>query len=306
MEEGRASRSAAWVTTCRALAGVLPPGEAICDDPDAQRLASGLPALVSPLFRARPDLAWAVLRRIPPIALSLYWIQMRTRQLDDTLRAFAGRAGDQVVLLGAGYDSRASRLRTSLPGVRFFEVDHGATQAAKRRRLRETGVDAGAASYVAFDLEREEPAALPERLAAAGLDRSRPTLTIWEGVTMYLSEGAASRTVLAVRDCGGEGSRLAFDYYRRQSLGERSPIERALATVTIERHEPFRFGFDPAALPGWLRERGFALAADLTEEAVADRLLDPARRREFLRLRGAWRLHVAEAVRDYPDPGRQS
>ena len=293
----KASRTAAWVTTCRALAGVLPPGDPICDDPLAYRLASGLPAMVAPLLRARPRLTWAVVRRIGPVALSIYWVQLRTRLLDEVLSAFASGGGDQVVLLGAGYDSRASRFRRRFPSLMFFEVDHPATQAAKRRRLRDVDVEEADTRYVDIDLEREPVDGLAARLAEVGMDRSRPTLTIWEGVTMYLTADAISRTVLAICDYSAPGSRIAFDYYRKQSLGQRSLPERILAALAIERDEPFRFGWDPTTLPGWLAERGFDLEVDHTEETVASRFLAHDHQRLFLSLRGAWHFHIAEAIR---------
>ena len=62
----------------------------------------------------------------------------RTAFMDDeTLRAINDGIS-QVVIIGAGYDGRALRFRT--PGVRFFEVDHPATQADKRRRMLDLGV----------------------------------------------------------------------------------------------------------------------------------------------------------------------
>jgi methyltransferase (TIGR00027 family) len=251
--------------------------------------------VVAPFALARPDLAWPLARRLDPLVLSLYWIQLRTRVLDEALVAYAEAGGDQVVLLGAGYDSRALRFQARFPGVRFYEVDHPASQQAKRERFRELGLPHGNAWFVPADLQSEPVECLVGRLSGSGLHSSRPTLTIWEGVTMYLTEDALARTVTAIRAYGGAGSSLLFDYYRKQSLGRRSLGERVLGALAIEGDEPFRFGWDPEALPGWLRERGFRLDTDRTETSLADRFLDPTARAEFLGSLGEWRLHLAEA-----------
>src|SRR5215213_8565618 len=59
----------------------------------------------------------------------------RTRYMDDVVLAEAASRARQLVLLGAGFDSRAYRMRSELAAVRIFEVDHPATAAVKRDRL---------------------------------------------------------------------------------------------------------------------------------------------------------------------------
>ena len=62
------------------------------------------------------------------------WLALRVAYLDRLVGLAVDRLSiRQVVILGAGYDTRAARLPRA--GVRFFEVDHPATQAAKRERL---------------------------------------------------------------------------------------------------------------------------------------------------------------------------
>src|SRR5262245_39655472 len=66
--------------------------------------------------------------KFPPMGL---WLALRVAYLDRVVqRAIDDLSIRQVVILGAGYDTRAARMPRS--GVRFFEVDHPATQAAKR------------------------------------------------------------------------------------------------------------------------------------------------------------------------------
>jgi len=126
--------------------------------------------------------------RFAPMEL---WLTLRVAYLD----RLVGQAVDrlsirQVVILGAGYDTRAARLPRA--GVRFFEVDHPATQTAKRARLAQlSGYPVDAATYVTCNFEREDPI---EQLAASGFDRTEGALVIWEGVVPYLTEAAVRAT----------------------------------------------------------------------------------------------------------------
>jgi len=60
------------------------------------------------------------------------YIRARTAFFDRVVVSAIDRGVAQVVIGGAGYDGRA--FRYAKPGVRWFEVDHPATQADKRAR----------------------------------------------------------------------------------------------------------------------------------------------------------------------------
>jgi methyltransferase (TIGR00027 family) len=117
---------------------------------------------------------------------------VRTRALDDMLRAFAAGGGRQVLLLGAGLDARPWRMAAALPhDMSWLEVDHPATQAAKRAALAACARSGALASahagapppdvrFVPHDFETPM-AALASALRDAGLDGAAPVLTIWEG-----------------------------------------------------------------------------------------------------------------------------
>jgi methyltransferase (TIGR00027 family) len=80
----------------------------------------------------------------------------RTAFMDDeTLRAINDGVG-QIVIVGAGYDGRALRFRSH--GVRFFEVDHPATQADKCRRVGKLGMPIDNVTFVPIiDLKSSLP-----------------------------------------------------------------------------------------------------------------------------------------------------
>ncbi len=191
------------------------------------------------------------------------------RAIDDIVAEFSGQLGAQVVLLGAGFDSRAARM-TELSDRPVFEVDHPATQARKRSIMQAHSIQT-AARFVAWDFERDRLEELPSALQACGLDPGRPTLTIWEGVIPYLSEAAVAATLAAIRAFGSGESRIVLNYIERSHIG-RLRSHRIAARLG----EPMRFGWEPAELSPWLRERGFALMVDRSDSDLA-RQLFPAR-----------------------------
>ncbi len=283
----RASFTASWVAGWRGLGTLL--GDAqIADDPYGTRFGGAWARALERIAEI-PAARWALVNN----RVAAHWLgymQVRTRAIDDVVHAFVAGGGRQIVILGAGYDCRAARL--PLDGARVFEVDHPATQARKRAVLE----GAGTATYVAWDFEARSLDELPGALAALGLRTDAPTLTIWEGVTMYLSEPAIEASLAAIRRLGAPGSTLVFTYVERERLERPRVLARLVAGFVAGVGEPFRFGWHPDALPGWLAARGYTLVSDRHDEELAAELLPEA---IATRVRHEGR-HVAVAVTSDP------
>jgi len=265
MRDDTPSRTALWVAAARGLGMLLPPEARIAEDRYGTLFAS--PTLAKLLERpgARP------LAQIPGLKSWIVYMQVRTRVIDDAVRAFVADGGDQLVVLGAGYDTRALRM-PELAGTAVFEIDHPATQAHKRTVLGRAGVDSPA-HYVTWDFESRPLDELAEELVAAGHDPTRPTFTIWEGVTMYLTEGAIDASLRAIADWSAPGSRLAMTYFAKSRMERPSLVTRAAQVVVSRLGEPFKFGWQPEELPGYLADRGFTLAQDIAMRDAASELL---------------------------------
>ncbi len=276
MLDQRPSFTAAFVAACRGLTPMLPREAQLIDDPLGLRFAGPwLTPLARSLVSARGPLRLAAQSALLPLLPWVVYMQVRTRAIDEALLAFVADGGDQLVILGAGFDTRAVRLSARLRSVRVIEVDHPATQSRKASVLAEAGVSSEA-RYLAWDFERDALSALPSSLAALGHDPSRPTFTIWEGVTMYLSMDAIAATVEAIADYSAPGSQLAFNYVRKDLIDHPGLLAGAVVKVVRAVGEPFRTGFDPAALPAWLSVRGFRLRRDDDFDALATRWLPNA------------------------------
>ena len=147
------------------------------------------------------------------------WIAVRTAYLDEQVVQSPYR---QIVILGAGLDTRAARLAKA--GVRFFEVDQPASQKVKRERLASLdGYPMDAATYVTCDFEKDD---FLDRLAASGFVADQPATILWEGVTVYLHEAAVRATLRRIAQGCHPQTTLLFDYFTKDFV-ERQPKSQA-------------------------------------------------------------------------------
>ncbi len=131
-------------------------------------------------------------------------------------------------------------------GPRWFEVDAPRTQAFKREVLVRAGIDTTGVTYVPADFMHED---WFENVAGAGFDPRRPSLFLWELVTMYLDRDAVLSTLRRIAGTA-PGSALAFDYMSTSMIESGLPFMRYARAVVVYTGEPLRFGTDttpPAA-----------------------------------------------------------
>jgi len=261
MREGRASRTAEQNALFRALESLRPATARVCDDPLARHFLTWPFTLVMRLA-AIPGgakfVSWFIDRRWPGVRPS---VVARTRLIDDVILGAAPNDFEQLVILGAGFDSRAYRL-LRLRAVDVFEVDHPDTQEAKRRVL--AGLFSALPAHVRFvaiDFARDD---LIPALHRAGYRDAARTFILWEGVTNYLTDDAVDSVL---RWCGraSTGSSLLFTYIHRDVLTRPSafPGTKNLLASLEKAGERLTFGMDPNDVPGYLSERGLSLQWDI-------------------------------------------
>jgi len=261
MKAGQASRTAEYVALFRAIESSPPADRRLFEDPFARRFLRPKLAMLASLCRV-PGVADLVARFVDSRwAGARSSAVARTRLIDDTVRRALDQGIEQLVILGAGFDARAYRLR-ALSDLPVFEVDHPDTLARKRRLLEP--LSAAASSHVRFvgiDFKSSE---LDPVMTAAGYSRVLRTLILWEGVTNYLDEAAVDATL---RWCASAapGSQLVFTYVHRAVLDDPNSFagtERLFETLNAA-GERWTFGLDPAELPRFLDERGLRLEEDI-------------------------------------------
>jgi methyltransferase (TIGR00027 family) len=189
-------------------------------------------------------------------------IALRTRWLDDHVIAFAAdRIGPQVVLVGAGLDTRARRL--GLESASFFEIDLPGMLAYKREAL---GPTAGQHLCPA-DLRVERVAEVLARTPA--FDPTAPTCAIWEGVSYYLPAPAVGGVLDDLAALIGDDGLLLFDYVRSRWVQAATRADAEVLVQIARWGEPMIFGFDD--LSAQLAEHGLAVIEDVATEELLPR-----------------------------------
>ena len=248
MADKQSSNSAMGVAFMRAMEADKPEAARICDDRYARAFVSGWSfALLKPIINS----SWY--QRTAPGAVE--FIIVRERYIDDCLKAALSAGLDQVVILGAGFDTRAYRT----PGIektRVFEVDHPATQATKLKKLKKV-IDPLPAhvTFVPMDFNTQS---LGERLLAAGYDEHGKTMFIWQGVTYFLTAEGVDGTLAFIAQHSGPGSTVIFDYFYNETLRDtENGYGKSMRRAARISGEAYMFGVDKGQIENFLTQRGF-------------------------------------------------
>lgn len=261
MLAGHASRTAQHNAVFRTVESSLPAGARLFDDPLAKHFLGWPLSAVRPLCRVPggSHLACRIIDgRWPGVRTS---VAARTRLIDDTVGAFDDEQLGQLVVLGAGFDTRAYRL-PRLRSIPVFEVDHPDTQATKRDVLRRILPEVpGNVTFVGVDFATDS---LGEGLSRAGYSPNLPTVILWEGVTNYLSAQAFFTTLDWCAQAAPLGM-LLFTYVHADVLRRPEAFAGALQLhATLNKAgERFTFGMEPADMKDQLAERSLQLEWDL-------------------------------------------
>ena len=268
MKEGKSSHTAEAMAICRFVESRKPEHERVCYDPLARHLMSTRSRIITKSPTLGKIVRWFIIdRRFPGIpVLTMGYIAVRTRYIDDYLEECIGNGIRQLVILGAGYDSRAYRIEGLKGKVKVFEVDHPVTQKVKIKRLEGLlGSLPDHVVYVSVDFSKER---LDGRLFESGYDRNSKTCFIWEGVTPYISAEAVDETLAFVVNNSGEGSSIIFDYIYQSVLDGTSELEEArrCREYVARVGEPWTFGIQENAIDEFLSKRGYWQVNNATPE----------------------------------------
>ncbi|MEV6768723.1 SAM-dependent methyltransferase [Nocardia sp. NPDC051030] len=243
-----------------------PPQERLLTDPIAVRVLPTAMRTAIRLSAVRKLLRAGMDRDAPGI-----WnaIACRKRYMDEVVAAAIRDGIDQIVVLGAGLDTRALRLAAPA-GVRTFEVDLPVSIARKRARVSLPDE----VSPVPMDFETMD---LKTVLSQHGFRPDAATLFIWEGVTQYLEEKAVRSTLATLAD-SASGSRLAFTYVLRDFLTDPVAPETAGMHRRFVSTGVWRFGLNPAEVAPLLAEFGWREKEQVGPDEYTTRYLAPVRR----------------------------
>ncbi len=261
------SRTAEGMAMLRALEQQQPAARRIIHDPFAKEF------LFHRAFRWLADSRW---RARGVLRFLRYWapggqelLTIRPRLVDELAAEQAAQGVSQIILLGAGFDTIAWRQREALRGATIFEVDHPATQRAKRQVSERIGLPDNL-RFVAVDFERDD---FVEKLCEAGFDAARQSFIVWVGVSYYLSDKAVADTLERIATISQLGTKLVWDYLLADVIKGTSQNCEALSKArrAAQLGEPWLFGLQPEQVGEYLTQFGLRLLKDYEPEELRER-----------------------------------
>ncbi len=218
-----------------------------------------------------------MIEQLEALGKGLYGGQVcRTRYIDEAVQAAFANGIGQLVILGAGFDTRPYRL----PGAeraKVFEVDLPGVQNDKKKRLQKhLGHLPGHVTFIPIDFETQTLEAV---FSGTSFDPSSPAVLVWEGVTPYISAKAVGQTLTFVGK-SAPGSLLIFTYLLKSVIARRSQISEANKIKdSIADHANWIFGLEPAELQAYLQPYHLSLVADVGHADYQEKYLQPLKRK---------------------------
>ncbi|HEV2606705.1 MAG TPA: class I SAM-dependent methyltransferase [Xanthomonadaceae bacterium] len=260
----------------------------LASDPRTRGLVAPGAAQLSRQFLSgtRTDRLFAASAKFPPTRTMWRWVDRltlpgivahfwhRKRWIEQRCRSAIAEGFERVIVLGAGFDTLGLRLCQEFSHLTVVEIDHPATQSAKRQAMARAAMPTPAnLDLVPLDLGG---APLP---AAVHADHRR-TIVIAEGLLMYLPPADVDRLLDALRGLAVERLRFIFSYITRWpdgNIGFR-PQSKLIHRWLAWRGEPFKWAIEPRLVPEFLARHRFglvemALTQDFSQPSAPNRAL---------------------------------
>lgn len=225
------------------------------------------------LMRFKGIREWGIKMREKQVPGTLGGLICRTRYIDDVLQSEIKRGIENIVILGAGLDSRPYRI-PEINKTKVFEVDLPSSQNYKMKRIKKIfGSLPYHVTYVPIDFNNQT---LDEALGPKGLDISKPTFFIWEGVTQYITAEAVDSTLKYISKTS-PGSGAVFTYILKSVIDGTSNLEGAdtLMKMAKKLKEPWIFGLEPSNIKEFLRQYNLSLIEDIGASYYQEKYLKP-------------------------------
>jgi len=201
----------------------------------------------------------------------------------------------QIVLLGAGYDSRAYRFAKSNHGTRIFELDIAPTQDRKKKCIKKARIDIPKhVTFVPINFNEES---LKDVLEKAGYKNHQKTLFIWEGVSYYLEVESVDTTLEFVSHASHHESAIAFDYtisISEENINDYYGVKE-FSQKMKEHHanEALMFSIDEGETESFLEQRGLKMVDHLDNKEIEKTLLLNENGSLMGQITGAFRFAMA-------------
>lgn len=198
-------------------------------------------------------------------------IVARIRFIDEYLLECITTGFKQLVIIGAGYDTRAYRFEDVKKNLKVFEVDHPVTQNVKVEKIKE--IFAALPDHViyvpvVFGVDR-----LDQKLFGSGYNPDLKTLFIMEGILMYIPPQAVDGLLAFVAKVSGPGSSFVADYFTDSVIDGTSTLKEAgvLRQFVETEGSPLQFGIKEGKIDEFFKVRGFHDVTNVTSASCKEK-----------------------------------
>lgn len=194
---------------------------------------------------------WLFTQMAAPKGIYEYVIA-RTKYIDAVFKRALVEQFDQILIFGAGFDTRALRFQNEMGNIRVFELDVPVTQQAKigQYQKRHLAVPPNL-RFIAIDFDNET---LSAKLDDSGFNKQQRSLFILEGLVMYLQPESVDATFQTIRDYAGKGSQVVFDYIYAAVLRKEGIYygEKEIVKTVSSAGEQWHYGIEKGQIEQFL------------------------------------------------------
>jgi methyltransferase (TIGR00027 family) len=242
-----------------------------------------------------PVLRRTFMSKVAPSGIYEY-VLARTKLLDEIFLDGLAKRVPQIVVLGAGMDTRALRFASKNQGTKIIELDIEKTQHPKIEILNRKQAELpNELVFASIDFNKQS---LSDVLMNAGYQKDHQSLFLWEGVTMYLDSDAVDGTLMFIRESSQKRSRVAFDYIFASVLRQENRFygEKEIFDTVSRAGEGWTFGIEEGEIEEYLTERGFRMILHYTPSELEERYFRADAGRVIRRINGTHCIVQAEVA----------
>jgi methyltransferase (TIGR00027 family) len=198
-------------------------------------------------------------------------IVARIRFIDEYLLDCIKKGLSQLVIIGAGYDTRAYRFTEVKDNLKVFEVDHPVTQQVKISKIKE--IFRSLPEHVIYVPVIFGADHLDQKLIENRYNSDLKTLFIVEGLLMYVPPPAVDGLLSFVVNASGAGSSLIADYFIESVIEGTCPLKEAqvLRQFVAGEGAPLQFGIQEGKVEEFFKERGFHSVKNVTSASCKEK-----------------------------------
>ena len=186
----------------------------------------------------------------------------RTRYFDEKTQQSINNGVKNVVIIGAGLDTRAYRLQ-GIEQCQVFEIETAAMSDYKQKALNNIGrVNQQHVTYLSINYETQS---IQSVLSQQGFDVSQKTLFIWEGISQYRSVEQVNDILSFIATCASN-SELLMTYIIKQ------------AVTSNDAKVGWQFALDPKQVGALLAKHKLTLKEDIDGKKYNELYIKPSKR----------------------------